>query len=99
MWYKISGQVAAQKKPNMFTEEISSFNQVGYNFVNLQDFSDEQSIARGYHCLYFAYIKHKKPELCVTEFYTAYPDNGHDQHKNELHVIHFMERHLCVNNK
>ena len=35
----------------------------------------------------------------MTEFYTAYPDNGHDQHKNELHVIHFMEHHLGVNNK
>ena len=91
--------MAAQKKPNKFIEEISPFNPVGYDFVNLQDFSDEQSIACGYHCLYFAFIKHNKPELRVTEFYTAYPDNGHDQHKNKLHVIHFMEHHLCVNNK
>ena len=82
---------------NKFIEEVSPFNPVGYNFVNLQDFSDDQSIACGYHCLYFAYIKHKKPDLCVTEFYKAYPQNGHDQHMNELYVINFMDQNLCVN--
>ena len=56
---------------NNFIEEISPFNLVGYNFVNLQDFSDDQSVACGYHCLYFAFMKHKKPELCVTDFYKA----------------------------
>ena len=84
---------------NNFIEEISPFNPVGYNFVNLQDFSDDQSVACGYHCLYFAFMKHKKPELCVTDFYKAYPNDGRDQHENDLHVIHFMEHHLCVNNK
>ena len=82
---------------NKFIEEVSPFNPVGYNFVNLQDFSDDQSIACGYHCLYFAYMKHKKPDLCVTEFYKAYPQNGHDQHTNELYVINFMDQNLCVN--
>ena len=79
--------------------EISPFNLVGYNFVNLQDFSDDQSVACGYYFLYFAFMKHKKPELFVTDFYKAYPNDGRDQHKNDLHVIHFMEHHLCVNNK
>ena len=82
---------------NKFIEEVSPFNPLGYNFVNLQDFSDDQSIACGYHCLYFAYMKHKKPYLCVTDFYKAYPQNGHDQHKNELYVINFMDQNLCVN--
>ena len=82
---------------NKFIEEVSPFNPVGYNFMNLQDFSDDQSIACGYHCLNFAYMKHKKPDLCVTEFYKAYPQNGHDQHKNELYVINFMDQNLCVN--
>ena len=79
--------------------EINKFIEqaVGYNFVNLQDFSDEQSIACGYHCLYFACMKHKILELCVTDFYTVYPHNGHYQHLNELHVIKFMENNLCVN--
>ena len=82
---------------NKFIEEVSPFNPLGYNFVNLQDFSDDQSIACGYHCLYFAYMKHKKPYLCVTDFYKAYPQNGHDQHKNELYVINLMDQNLCVN--
>ena len=83
---------------NHFIEEVSPFNPVRYNFVNLQDFSDDQSIC-GYRCLYFAFMKHKKPELCDREFYKAYPDNGRVQHENELHLIHFMEHHMCVNNK
>ena len=58
---------------NKFIEEVSPFNPVGYNFVNLQDLW----IACGYHCLYFAFMKHKKPELCMTDFYTVYPHNGH----------------------
>ena len=33
---------------NKFIEEVSPFNPLGYNFVNLQDFSDDQSIA----CVY-----------------------------------------------
>ena len=41
-------------------------------------------------------MKHKKPDLCVTEFYKAYPQNGHDQHTNELYVINFMDQNLCV---
>ena len=64
---------------NEFIENVSPFNPVGYNYVNLQDFSDGQSVACGYHCLYFAFIKHKKPDLCVTDFYTMYPDNGRNQ--------------------
>ena len=36
-------------------------------------------------------------DLCVTDFYKAYPQNGHDQHKNELYVIKFMDQNLCVN--
>ena len=74
---------------NKFIEEVSPFNPVG--------FSDDQSIACGYHCLYFAYMKHKQPDLCVNEFYKAYPQNGHDQHKNELYVINFIDQNLCVN--
>ena len=84
---------------NEFIEEISPFNPVGYNYKNLQDFSDDQSIVCGYHCLYFAFMKHYKPELCVTDFYKVYPNEGRKQHDNELHVIHFMEHHLCVKNK
>ena len=80
---------------NIFIEEVSPFNPVGYNFVNLQDFSDDQSTACGNHCLCFAYVKHSKPDLCVTDFYKAYPQNGHDQHKNELYVINFMDQ-TCV---
>ena len=70
---------------NKFIVEMPPFNHVGYNFVNLQNFSDESIFCLWISLLYFA-MKHKKPELCVTDFYKAYPNNGHDQHINELHV-------------
>ena len=80
---------------NKFIEEVSPFNPVGYNYTNLQDFSDQQSVVCGYHCLYFAFMKHLKPDLCVTDIHTVYPEQGKNHKINELHVIDFMEHNLC----
>ena len=53
---------------------------VEYNYTNLQDFSDQQSIACGYHCLYFCLVKQNRTDICVTDIYEAYPDEGKYQH-------------------